>query len=163
MELRVPSDRLLEGGVLVGRYLTRKLGARAIPLVQPNGREQLVPARRRCTTGRGRECDCRFQFLSSAASSRNIKSGGEQRGTVGGRAGVGEKFGGAPRASVEQLAKRSQRPLIAGGLGRKHIVKDEVRRSRSCGHCFEEIARPKQPAQTRVLPGVPLTVFKDSG
>lgn len=59
----------------MGFDFARELRARTIPLVQPIGCEQFVPAGRSCATSRRCQRDRGLQLFSGVAPSRNIETG----------------------------------------------------------------------------------------
>jgi hypothetical protein len=71
----VCSNRLLECSVLMGFDFARELRARTIPLAQPIGCEQFVPAGRRSPTGLRREGDGGLQLFSRVTSPSNVEAG----------------------------------------------------------------------------------------
>ena len=102
--------------------------------------------------GGRRQCDGGLQLFSGIATPGQIKAGREKRGAIRRRAGIGKKFGRPSGAGFEDLPKGAERPEVAGGFGREHVVEDEVGRARSVRHRLENIAGHEQPAQSGMPP-----------
>lgn len=152
MKLLVLADQLLEGGMLIGIDLVRELGGGAAPLGEPITGEHFAPRGERGMKGGGSKRNRRLELFSGIASPSHIETGGQERGAIRGRAGVGEELGGPPGAGCKYLAKGGERPDIAGSFGREHVVKDEARRGWRLRDGVEKVSRQQPPAQTGMLP-----------